>query len=118
MRVQSQNGFDRFEDRFRFHDHAAAAAVRRVIRRVVPVVGVIADVVHVDRDQAALACTLEDTAFKIWGKYFGQQGENLELHSSDSSIINSRALPFLAEKMPKYPKFASISLFERKTQNI
>jgi hypothetical protein len=47
---------------------------------MVLVVGVIADIMDVDRDQSALACTQDDAAFKIWGKYFGQEGEDLELH--------------------------------------
>jgi hypothetical protein len=42
---------------------------------------VIADIVYVDRNQSALACTQEDTAFEIWGENFGQEGENLELHT-------------------------------------
>ena len=81
MPAQSQNRFDRFEDRFRFHDHAAAAAIRRIVCHVVLVVCVIADIMYVDRDQSALACTQHDTTFKIWGKYFGQEGEDLELHN-------------------------------------
>ena len=80
MRVQPQNRFNCFEDRFRFHNHTTAAAVRRVIRHMVLIMGVIADIMHVDRNQSALASTLEDTAIKIWGKNFGEQSENIELH--------------------------------------
>jgi hypothetical protein len=45
------------------------------------VMGVIPDIVYVDGDQSALASALENAAFKIWRKNFGQEGENLELHN-------------------------------------
>jgi hypothetical protein len=57
--------------------------------------GVIADIMNIDNHQSALAGALENAAFKIWGKNFWQQGKDLELHSSDSSIINWSAPPHI-----------------------
>ena len=41
---------------------------------------VIADVVHAHLDESALAGALQDTAFKIRRKNFGQEREDFELH--------------------------------------
>ena len=52
-----------------------------VICHVVLVVSEVTDIMNVDGNQPTLACTQENTAFKVWGEYFGQEGEDLELHN-------------------------------------
>ncbi len=44
------------------------------------IVCVVADIVHAHVDQIPFAGAFDDTGFKIGGKYFGQEGENLKLH--------------------------------------
>ncbi len=85
-RLRSKNGFDCFENRFRLHNHPAAAAVGRVIGGVMTVVCVIADVVQAHVDQAALAGAFQDAGVQIGRKNLGEERENFELHRLDSSI--------------------------------
>ncbi len=76
----TQDGFHGLEDWFWLHHHPAAAPVRRVVGGVMPVVRIVADVVHADVDQSTLASALKNTGFEIRGKHFRQEGKHLELH--------------------------------------
>jgi hypothetical protein len=51
----AQNGVEGGAPRLGLHDHSGAAAVGSVVDRAVTVVGVVAQVVHAELDQAALA---------------------------------------------------------------
>ena len=77
-----EHAFDRRKDRFHFHDHSAAAAVRFIIGDMVLVGGPVADIMDAHIDQPALAGALKDAAFKIRGKDFRQEREDVELHAS------------------------------------
>jgi hypothetical protein len=44
------------------------------------VAGMSADIVDAHIDQTPLAGALKNTGFKVGWKYFGQQGENIEMH--------------------------------------
>jgi hypothetical protein len=47
---------------------------------MMPVMCVVTDIVNPYIDQSPLAGALKNTGFEIGGEYFGQEGENLELH--------------------------------------
>jgi hypothetical protein len=68
---RSEHAFDRLEDRFDFHDHAAASGVRFVVGDVVAIVSPIANVVHMHVNQPALMGAMEDATFQVGGEYFG-----------------------------------------------
>ncbi len=78
----SEHTFDCRKDRFHLHDHSAAAAVWFVVGDMVLVRGPVADVVNMHIDQPALAGALKNAAFKIRGKDFRQEREDVELHAS------------------------------------
>jgi hypothetical protein len=48
---------------------------------MMPVVGVLANIVDADIDQSTLAGAGQDAGFEIRGKNFWQEGENLKLHA-------------------------------------
>ena len=79
---QSKHRFNRLEHRLGFHHHPASATIRYIIRRVVFVAGVVANVVNAHIDQPAFAGALKDTAFEIGGKNFRQKRKNIELHEA------------------------------------
>ncbi len=77
----SKNGFDRLEERLGLHHHPAAAAVGRVVGGVMFVARPVADVMQAHVNQPVLAGALKNTGFKVRGENFGQEGEDLELHT-------------------------------------
>ncbi len=83
LRVQGpEHAFDRRKDRFHFHDHPAAPAVRFIVGDMVLVRGPVTDIMDTYIDQPALAGALKNAAFKIRGKNFRQECEDVELHAS------------------------------------
>jgi hypothetical protein len=69
-RLRSEHAFDGGEDWFRLHDHPTTAAVRHIIGNFMLTGGIVADIVDVDVQQAALSGALKDTAVKIGGENF------------------------------------------------
>jgi hypothetical protein len=108
-RVLSQDRFDRFEDRLRFHHHPAASAVGRIVGDVMFVVCVLADVMDAHADQSPLARAFENAGFQIRRKYFGEEREDLELHAAILSSSFFFPLSILA-----LPYFNLTTLFKHK----
>ncbi len=55
--------FDRRKDRFHFHDHSAAPAVRFIVGDMVLVRGPVTDIMDTYINQSALAGALKNAAF-------------------------------------------------------
>jgi hypothetical protein len=52
-----------------------------------PVMRIITDIVDADVDQSALAGALKNAGFKVRGKHFRQEGEDLELHAQILPLV-------------------------------
>jgi hypothetical protein len=61
---------------------------------MMPVVGVVTDVMNAHLDQTPLAGALKNAGFKIRGENLGQEGKNLKLHAGILPLVCSIRKPF------------------------
>ena len=72
----------RCEKRLRFHHHAAAAAIRGIVGRLVPVRRPVPRIVQVDSDQPAFLRPLENGSVERSGEHFGEDGDDVDAHTA------------------------------------
>ena len=76
---------------------------------MVLVVRIVSNIVNVHLEQSPLPGALKNARFKIWRKYFWQQGEHLELHGGILPLV-SRLRHVSASSFRNAEKFSRIAL--------